>query len=127
MSSTVAIIDDDKQVLEAIAMFLEIGGWQVLTFLTGEAFIAELPSIAPRLACAIVDPHLPGICGAEVARSLASSSPAIPFVGITARPESTVAEAVCAAGARELFVKPVDPAELTDAIGRAIDSRRRGS
>lgn len=121
MSSTIAVIDDDRQVLEAIAMFLELAGWHVVTFLTGESFLAELPALAPQLSCAIVDPHLPGVSGAVVARALASSQPVVPFIGMTARPESQVASDLGSAGARVILIKPVAPTMLLQAVAEAVD------
>ena len=89
MNTCVAIVEDDADVLDAVKTALEQEGWCVWTYATGEAFLEDLCAHR-RPDCLILDPHLPGISGAEVARSVKKTQGDVPIVGLSARPESPV-------------------------------------
>ncbi|MEL7449613.1 MAG: response regulator [Pseudomonadota bacterium] len=104
MTKTIAVIDDDVAILDSIQLLLELQGWQVRTYDTGEEFVeglvdGDLPD------CAILDPNLPGISGADVARAIACHS--IPIIGLTARPTCPAAKEMLQEGARAILTKPV--------------------
>lgn len=113
MTITIAVIDDDVAILDSIQLLLEFQGWQVRTYATGEAFIADIGKhAAPN--CAILDPNLPGISGADVARDIAGRQ--VPIIGLTARPTCLAAREMLRAGARAILTKPVTEADLLDKV-----------
>jgi FixJ family two-component response regulator len=115
MTVSVAIVDDDIAILDSVRLLLELQSWQVATYSTGEAFLAELS--ADRLPdCLILDPHLPGISGAEVADAVANLSDSLPIIGLTARPTSPITQAVLKAGAEVMLLKPVSADALVDTV-----------
>ena len=117
-SVAVAIIDDDENVLDAVRLALEDHGWCVQAYATGEAFIADLSHF--HADCVILNPYLPGVSGAEVARELAMHRSHIPTIGLTAGPGSTLANEVEKAGARVMLTKPVTFEVLVDHVRAAI-------
>jgi FixJ family two-component response regulator len=118
MTVSIAIVDDDEDILDAIQLVLEDQGWGVQTYATGEDFLADLRSHKPD--CLILDPHLLGLSGGEVARSVANGNDRIPIIGLTARPVSPLAIEVMNAGAGAMLTKPVTAETLIEHIQAAI-------
>jgi len=114
----VAIVDDDEAILDAVRLVLEEEGWHVHTYLRGEEFLADLGN--HTLDCLVLDPHLPGISGADVVRSIIAGNHRVPVIGLTARPNSPVTMAVTNAGARVMLTKPVAAEELVEQVQAAI-------
>ncbi len=115
---SIAIIDDDEAILDAVQFVLEIEGWQVWTFATGETFLADFRRHEPD--CIILDPHLPTMNGAEVARSVYAVNRHIPIICLTAYPTSPVTAEVMQAGARVMLTKPATFEELYEQVQTAI-------
>ena len=114
---TVAVVDDDEAILDAMQLVLEDQRWDIRTYSTGEAFLADLCDLNP--VCVVLDPHLPGVSGAEVARSVASAG--IPIIGLTAHPGSVLASQVVDSGAWAMLTKPVTCDQLVECIRAAVD------
>jgi FixJ family two-component response regulator len=128
MAVIIAIVEDDEAILDAVQILLEGEGWQVRTYSSGGAFLQDLDDRQPD--CVILDPHMPGLSGADVARSMAREHADIPIIGLTARPNSWVTEAMLHAGARVILRKPVTFESLLEHILSAIGdatARRQGA
>ena len=116
-SYVIAIVDDDQRVLESLGELLESAGYAVRLFGSAEAF---LQADAPREIDALIsDIRMPGIDGAELQQRVAVQRPQLPVILITARSD------VDPAGLRQpnnrgVFRKPVDAAELIQALGAAL-------
>lgn len=117
----VAVVDDHEAILDSIRLVLEEQQWDVRTYSSGEAFLADIDA-AGDFDCVILDPHLPGISGSEVVRTLADHPRRMPVIGLTARPNSPVTLAVTAAGAFGLLTKPVTSQQLIEQILAALQS-----
>jgi FixJ family two-component response regulator len=113
-SFLIAIVEDDRSMLEALESLLEAAGHEVLRYGSGEDFLraARLQDIH----CLISDIGLPGISGIELLRVVRTSRADLPVIIITARPEATLLKTALNEGARRVFVKPLGKAELLDAI-----------
>jgi FixJ family two-component response regulator len=118
MTVSVAIVDHDEDILDAVRMALEDIGWCVRTYSTGEDFLADVKKHRPD--CLILDPHLPGLSGAEVARALTEDNRHIPIIGLTARPASLVTDELVNAGARVMLTKPATFEDLVEYVQAAI-------
>lgn len=114
----IAVVDDDAEILDSISLVLELHRWRVLTYTTGEAFLADLERVQPD--CLILDPHLPGLNGADIARSIVSENRNIPIIGLTARPYGPVVAEVENAGALVMLTKPVTEEVLIDHVRVAL-------
>ena len=115
---TIAVIDDDASVRRALQRLLQSAGLTVATFATARAFL-EADDWA-QTACVVLDIHLPGMSGFELAEYLAVSEVPIPIVFITALDDVSTRERVHRAGAAGYLRKPFDQDTLIDAIRRAI-------
>lgn len=112
-----AIVDDDTSILDSMTLLIEAEGWAASVHASGEDFLANHHR-AGKIDCLILDPHLDGITGAEVARALIGSQ--IPIIVLTARPESPITRRISMLGSFTILTKPVKPHILIEHINNAI-------
>lgn len=120
---TVAVVDDDDAVRDALSNLLSSLGLTVATFASAEAFLAS-PAGA-EAACLIADIQMPGMSGLDLQRHLADSGNPLPVILITAFPREHVRHQAEAAGAFGFFAKPFEGGPMIACIERAIADRSR--
>ncbi len=112
MKKLIAVVDDEKDILNLITHHLKREGYQVKPFQSGKDFLLYINSVPPDLV--LLDIMLPGMDGLEICRILKSkpSTESIPIVMITAK--STEADIVVGLelGADDYIVKPFRTREL---------------
>ena len=118
-TGVVAIVEDDHSILDALALVLQGDGWETCVFDSGESFLADY-HCGRKYDCLLLDPHLAGVTGAEVAEAVAGTG--LPVLVITARPDSPLTKAVTALGARAVITKPVGAGELVETIAELVAS-----
>jgi len=114
---TIFLIDDDVGTLTALSGFLRAAGYATKTYYSSQAFLSGHDVSIP--GCVILDLSLPGLNGLEVQQSLLDQGidrPVIFISGKTAVPEIVRA---MRAGAIDFLIKPVDEAQLLNAIKSA--------
>ena len=121
MAARIAVIEDDEDVLDAMLMVLGKENWIVRPYTSGENFLADFEHNQPD--CVILDPHLPGISGADLVRLLRASSASVQIVALTAQPDSPTTAAVIDTGVRTVLTKPVSAEELVRQVQAALQSR----
>ena len=126
MTVVIAVVDDDVAILDSAKMVLETQAWQVETFSTGEDFLAAVTD-NHRPHCLILDPHLPGINGAELAKAIEDADMSLPIIGLTARPTSPITQAVSHAGAHVMLLKPVSAETLIDTVRLVLGKTSGGT
>jgi FixJ family two-component response regulator len=114
----IAVIDDDASVRRALQRLLRSASFAVETFATARAFLDA--AYWAETACVVLDIHLPGMSGFELAEHLAVSGVPIPIVFITALDDVSTRERVHRASAAGYLRKPFDQDTLIEAIRRAI-------
>jgi FixJ family two-component response regulator len=115
---TIAVIDDDFTIRQALDRMLNIAGFRVHLFSSAEEFISGLA--ACEAGCAVVDVNLgPNSCGLDLARHPAIAAAKLPLIFISGTAEESVRERALALGCIEYLRKPFMPIELLDAVFRA--------
>lgn len=114
----VAVIDDDRAVLNSLKFALEIEGFAVRTYRSGEEFLAG--GSVPMPACLVLDYHLPGVNGLAVIDELKRRAIDLPAILITSNPPTVLRQRAAAAGLA-LVEKPLLGNSLTDAIHHALE------
>lgn len=122
-AATVYVVEDDAAVRSSLELLLRVRGYLAEGYGCGEDFLEQ--AALRRPACLIADVRLPGIDGLELARRLKSHAAAIPVIIVTAHGDVSTARAALREGAVDFLEKPVDEAELFDAVEQALASDQR--
>jgi FixJ family two-component response regulator len=120
--SIVAVIDDDKDVRDALFDLLQSVGLRVEVFATVQDFLDR--AVPSRPACLVLDVRLPVRSGLEFQQDLIREAVNLPIVFISGHADVPVSVRAMKAGAIEFLTKPVRPQELLDAIQLAIAKDR---
>jgi FixJ family two-component response regulator len=119
---TVFVVDDDISVRESIASLIHCAGWRVLTFASGEQFLAHRRSGAP--GCVVLDMKLPDLDGFDIQERIAADELELPIIFISGFADVPMTVRAMKAGAMEFLTKPLSDAALLSAVQNAIDRSR---
>ncbi len=119
----VLVVDDEPQVREIVATYLERDGFRVRTAANGAEALAELA--AKRADLVILDLMLPGIDGLAVLKKLRESGDQVPVIVLSAKGRESERVAGLELGADDYLAKPASPREVA-ARARAV-LRRAGA
>ncbi|MFI5011156.1 MAG: response regulator transcription factor [Hyphomicrobiales bacterium] len=117
MKPTVYIVEDDEANRSSLREVLEIYGYSVVTFATGEDFL-DRAEMSGR-GCVILDVNLPGASGLEVLQRLRSRQVSIPAVIVSGRATADMRAQASRLEALAFFEKPIDIDELVVLIDSA--------
>lgn len=109
LNEKILVVDDDKNILELITIYLEKEGYEVLNSLNGKDAIDMFKRHNPNLI--LLDLMLPQINGKEVCSEIRKTSN-VPIVMVTAKGEIFDKVIGLELGADDYLVKPFDPWEL---------------
>ena len=114
----VLLIDDDKDLLQLIAMRLTAAGYAVTAVESGAAALAALAVSRPQVV--VTDLRMQGMDGMALFDAIHRDSPSLPVVILTAH--GTIPEAVSATrrGVFSFLTKPFEPKVLLDTVAEAM-------
>ena len=105
----ILVVDDDKNILQLIKLYLEKEGFEVVEAMRGDDGLKLFDSKPPNLV--MLDIMLPGMDGWQVCREIRKTSN-IPILMITAKDETFDKVLGLELGADDYITKPFDPKEL---------------
>jgi CheY-like chemotaxis protein len=122
--SRVLIIEDNPVNLELVVGILDPARYAFVTAETAELGLQAARTERPDVI--VLDVHLPGMSGYEVARRLKAdpTTAAIPIVVLTAQAMPGEDLRARAAGCDAFLTKPVDASLLRQTVRRLLDRRR---
>jgi two-component system response regulator GlrR len=117
-SAKVLLVDDDKDLLQLIAMRLTAAGYAVTAVESGEAALAALSIARPQVV--VTDLRMQGMDGMALFDAIHRDSPSLPVLILTAH--GTIPEAVTATrrGVFSFLTKPFEPKVLLDTVAEAM-------
>jgi FixJ family two-component response regulator len=118
--ATIAIVDDDDSIRNALANLLRAAEFDVLAFASAEDFLRSSDGVQGD--CLIADINLPGMNGVALVAALNAAGRAMPTVLITARDDHMTMELIRRAGHAPYLRKPFSDDELFAAIYRVLPS-----
>ncbi len=121
-AAVVVVVDDDDAVRDSLRILLETDDINVLTYASGEEFLASYPHT--KCDCVMLDVHLPGVNGISVLQQLTAEGFEDPVILMTGRPSEAVRAEAKRAGALALLLKPLDGNKIFDILNNGIASRR---
>lgn len=113
----VFVIDDDRLVVDGLALLLRANDFIVEGFTSASEFLASPPD--EGLACLLLDLCLEGQSGLDVQVDLRRRGYSLPIVFLSGQGDIPSAARAMREGAIDFLVKPVDEPQLLEALARA--------
>ena len=120
--ATIALVDDDKNILASVTMLLEQEGYHVRSYTDGASALTALSANPPDLA--VLDIKMPRMDGMELLRRLRQSTE-IPVIFLTSKDEEIDELMGLNAGADDYIRKPFSQRLLLERVKAVLKARRR--
>ena len=102
MTQTIALVDDDRNILTSLSIALEKEGFKIQTYLDGESALIGLSRTPPDLA--VIDYKMPKIDGEELLRRLRKKT-SMPVIFLTSKDEELDEVSILKLGADDFVGK----------------------
>ncbi len=119
--TTVFVVDDEREMVELIALGLKKRGFTVIPFSNGADALAAIPQHAVDVI--ITDLNMKGVTGLELCRRAVAVRPDLPVIMLTAFGSFETAVGAIRAGAYDFVTKPVEIETLAIVVRRADEHR----
>jgi DNA-binding response OmpR family regulator len=114
--ATILVVDDEPKILRLVESYLVRDGHGVVTATDGSEAVRAFRDQTPDLI--VLDLHLPGLDGMDVARAVRRES-SVPIIMLTARSDESDKLKGLDEGADDYITKPFSPRELVSRV-RAV-------
>ncbi|MBV9826592.1 MAG: response regulator transcription factor [Alphaproteobacteria bacterium] len=115
----VYVVDDDAGVRNSLKFMLRSAGFDVEMFKSGQSFLSN--HHPARVGCLLVDFEMPDLTGLELIAEVNQRGWSLPIVLMSAHATVSLAVAAIKAGAFDVIEKPLQPNEVIDGLGRALN------
>ena len=124
---TVLVVDDEANIIELAALYLEQEGFRVQSASDGAGALEMIARQPPALL--VLDLMLPGVDGWEVCRRVRSGKvvPDLPIIMLTARDDDVDKIVGLELGADDYVTKPFNPRELVARVKAVLRRTRRAA
>lgn len=122
MNETILIVDDEKEIVDLIELYLTNDGYNVKKFYTGIEALAFAEKNPVDLA--VLDVMLPDIDGFHICRKIREKY-YYPIIMLTAKVEETDKITGLAIGADDYITKPFNPLEVTARVKAQLRRYRK--
>ena len=120
MPGLVHVVDDDASFRTAIERRLKLAGYEVATYSLAQDLLDNLPGIAGKPGCILLDVQIPGLSGPDLQSRLGEIGSILPIIFVTGHADTPTTVRAIKAGAEDFLTKPLSSAQLIDAIERAL-------
>ena len=121
MSAKILLVEDNKNNLRALTLYLELMGLMVEQAEDGFEALRKLDHKSFDIV--ISDIGIPGLNGLDLAKRIHDEFGGIPIVLMTGDPRARVNESVNEVGVTGLLIKPFTPRELMTTINRTVAAK----
>lgn len=122
MEESILIVDDEREIADLVALYLENEGFRVTKYYDGREALEYIREEKPDLA--ILDIMLPGISGLELCRKIRENY-TYPVIMLTAKGEETDKITGLTLGADDYITKPFLPLELVARVKAQLRRYKR--
>jgi len=125
MSKRLLVVDDEPNLLRAVAACLRREGYEVTTARSGREALVRLAQTVPDLI--VSDIRMPGMDGYQLARQIHASARTalVPIIFLTAKDETADRIEGFRAGVDAYLTKPFEPGELMAVINSILNRVER--
>ena len=120
---TILVVDDESGMRNLAGAILEKSGFTVLTACDGGDAIRVFRRHAGEVVAIVLDLTMPVMNGEEAAAELRRIRPGVPIILSSGYSEQEVAGRFAGKGLAGFLKKPYEPAELIEALQRALEQR----
>jgi two-component system, LuxR family, response regulator FixJ len=117
----ICVVDDDESVADSLKSLLEIFGYDVQSYNSGAAFLADDGRRATD--CLIIDQHMPGMDGLDVVDRLQQQGARMRTILISGRLDTKIKDRAASLGVTNVLEKPFAADHLVDLIRAALRER----
>jgi FixJ family two-component response regulator len=115
---TVYVLDDEPEMVKALARLLRVKGFDVRGFTSARDF---LEACQPNeIACLVLDVAMPELDGLALQRRLTYRGILMPIIFLTGHGDIPMSVRAIKAGATDFLTKPVDKTRLISAVRAAL-------
>lgn len=118
----VYLVDDEPSVRKALSRLLRSAGYEVTAFASAKEFMQRHLADAP--GCLVLDVAMPEMSGLDLQQWLAGVRSPLPIIFITGNGDIPTSVRAMKGGAVDFLTKPVNDANLLQAIGIALQRER---
>jgi len=119
--TTVFVVDDEREMVDLVALGLKKRGFTMVPFYSGTDALAAI--LQHDVDVIVTDLNMKGMTGLELCEQVARDRPDIPVVVLTAFGSFETAVGAIRAGAYDFVTKPVEIEALAIAVRRAAEHR----
>lgn len=117
----ILIVDDEETIRLALRKFLRSRGYEVEIAASGDQALQILAK--EPFALMLCDVRMPGMTGVQVVPLAVKRDPNLAIIMLTAVNDASTATEVLSYGASDYLIKPVELADLQQAVDRALNKR----
>jgi putative two-component system response regulator len=117
----ILIVDDEETIRLALRKFLRSSGYEVEIAGSGDQALSILD--AGNFSLMLCDVRMPGMTGVQVVPRARARDQDLAIIMLTAVNDAATATEVLSAGASDYLMKPVELADLQQAVDRALHKR----
>ena len=118
LTPLVRIVDDDPTICDSQSFFLQLAGWQTVTYQDPVTFLER--DDWDRPGCIILDVRMPSLSGLEVQQELNKRDVDLPIIFLSAHGDIEMAMNCVEQVAFNFLVKPPIQEKLKDLVEKAI-------
>lgn len=122
----IALVDDEKAVVDAGAQILAKLGYQVRSFTDPEKCLQEIAENPGSVDLLLTDLIMPHLTGDRLALEVKRHRPDLPVILITGRMEEVSVREMKRMGIHRILKKPFSAEELTQTIRKILDAAKEG-
>jgi FixJ family two-component response regulator len=119
----VFVVDDDPSMRKSLSVLLSRSGFNTALYESAEAFLSAFEPLQTQNACMVLDIHLDGMSGVDLAGRLSEAGHQLPVIFITGNDNAAARRAALQESCVALLTKPFPAAVLLDAIDQALTPR----
>lgn len=124
MGYSVLIVDDERDAVDAMKMYLDLQGFDVRVAYSGQAGVGAVQEAKPDLI--LLDIAMPGMDGWQTLKRMKESTPDLRVVIVTGSvPDRELEEQVKQEGAVGILTKPIQIQELAPTIRSFIEGGKK--
>mgnify|MGYP000869523659 CR=1 FL=1 len=115
---TIAVVDDDAGIRDALSTTLSLEGFRVATYADGASFLSSSSMLRPDAV--LLDIRMPGMDGIAVLHRMREQHYEVPTFVLSGHATIPLAVEAIRAGAYDVVEKPIDAADMVERLRRAL-------